>query len=269
MKTNSIKLRLLFICLSALFLNSCSQEAEQTEETVVIDNPIDSLLQIETPPQLDTLTGHWVKVDYLKKLLDSGNPYGSQEHLLPISELIVNEETGQLTLVFAYNESCSGALIRQSDSLLINSCDGDESQHFVFEYDPFSKQLLLSIDDLSLRFERISKNITETGKAVQQQLVKQKLNGVFRLQSGEQPLGNTLQFGENGFVKGSSKYNKFKLLLGYGSYPAFNSVIWLYKNAQQFDPYYWELQGDSLLLSSFNEQMPDMFELSAIYVRQK
>jgi hypothetical protein len=268
MKTNSIKLSLLTLCLSALFLSSCEQEAEQTEQSVVIDNPIDSLIQSEAPPQRDTLTGHWVKADFLKSLLQSGNPYGSQEQLLPISELIVNEESGQITLVFAYNESCSGDLIRKGDSLLINSCDGDESQHFVFEYDPFSKQLLLSIDELSLRFERVSKNITEAGKAVQQQLVKQRLHGVFRLQSGDKPLGNSLQFGENGFVKGSSKYNKFRFLLGYGSYPAFNSVLWLYKNAQQYDPYYWELQGDSLILSSFNEEMPDMFEVSAIYVRQ-
>ncbi len=250
-----------------ILLIACGPEPEETTVESP-DSALDSLIEMPESRIPDTLTGHWVKLDYLDELQKTADPFGSQEKLLPISEVVVDENNKTIQIVFGYNEACSGPLLRQGDSLLINSCDGNSETRFVFEYDPFSKQLLLTVDELTLRFVRVSTKIEEAGKAVQQLLVKNKLYGNFRLLEGDKPLGNSLQFGTNGFVRGSSKYNKFRLILGYASYPAFNSVLWMYRNANEHDAYYWELQGDSLILSSFREDMPDMFETAAIYLRQ-
>lgn len=267
MKINTISMKNLLWILPLVLLVSCNDEpAEDT--TISPDSALDSLIELPETRVLDTLTGHWVKMDYLDDLQKSADPFGSQDKLLPISEVIVDEGKGTIQIVFGYNEACNGPLSRSGDSLIVKSCDGNAETNFVFEYDPFSKQLLLTVDELSLRFVRVSTQIEDAGKAVQQLLVKNKLFGTFRLQEGAKPLGSSLQFGTNGFVRGSSKYNKYKLILGYASYPAFNSVIWMYRNAQEYDAFYWELQGDSLIFSNFKEEMPDMFETAAVYLRQ-
>lgn len=267
MKTNTISMKNIGWLLPLAFLISCGNETAENSAQAP-DSALDSLIEIPETRQQDTLTGNWVKLDYLDELQKSADPFGSQDKLLPISEVIVDENNGSVQIIFGYNEACSGPLVRKGDSLLVSSCDGNAETQFVFEYDPFSKQLLLTVDELSLRFIRVTTQVEEAGKAVQQLLVKNKLFGTFRLQEGTKPLGNSLQFGTNGFVRGSSKYNKYKLILGYASYPAFNSVVWMYRNATDYDAFYWELQGDSLILSNFSEEMPDMFETAAIYLRQ-
>ncbi len=267
MKINTISMKNLLWILALALMMSCGDEPKE-DSSLAPDSALDSLIEIPETRILDTLTGHWVKLDYLDELQKSADPFGSQAKLLPISEVIVDEIKGTVQIVFGYNEACSGPIKRQGDSLIVSSCDGNAESTFVFEYDPFSKQLLLTVDELSLRFVRVSSQLDDPGKAVQQLLVKNKLFGTFRLQTGNKPLGNSLQFGVNGFVRGSSKYNKYKLILGYASYPAFNSVIWMYRNAQEYDAFYWELQGDSLIFSNFSEEMPDMFETAAIYLRQ-
>ncbi len=266
MKTNTISMKNLLWILPLALLVSCGDEPKENT-TIAPDSALDSLIEMPESRIQDTLTGHWVKLDYLDELQKSADPYGSQDKLLPISEVVVDELNGTIQLVFSYNEACSGPVLRSGDSLIVSSCDGNAEVQYVFEYDPFSKQLLLTVDELSLRFVRVSTQLGDPGKAVQQLFVKNKLFGTFRLQEGEKPLGSSLQFGANGFVRGSSKYNKYKLILGYASYPAFNSVIWMYRNAKEYDAFYWELQGDSLTFSNFSEEMPDMFETAAIYLR--
>lgn len=80
----------LFWILPLALLMSCNDEpAEDT--TISPDSALDSLIEMPETRVLDTLTGHWVKMDYLDELQKSANPFGSQDKLLPISEVIVDE----------------------------------------------------------------------------------------------------------------------------------------------------------------------------------
>ncbi len=266
LRYTKIFLSLLFV--SLLLLSACGNEpeTESIETEITETDSIEELLEVVDELR-DTLTGHWVNSGFIKSIQQNKSAFYSQQKMLPLAEVVINEADSSMQIVFGYNEACTGTYTRTIDKLSLISCDGNTDYQFEFEYDPFKKELLLMADDVTYRFTRLAKNIENAGLAVERQVVAGLLSGTWQSARAERPFGGKLQFDQKGFVRGISSYNKYKFILGYDSYPAFMDVIWLYRSANQHDAYYWQLDGDSLRFHSFAENAPDIFEEQAVYYR--
>lgn len=262
------KLPFPFLFAGLLLLGACGDEPEaETIDTEITEtDSIEELLEVVDELR-DTLTGHWVNSGFIKSIQENKSAFYSQQKMMPIAELVINEADSSLQLVFGYNEACKGTYTRNIDKLSLKSCDGNTDYQFEFEYDPFKKEMLLMADDVTYRFTRLTKNLESAGAAVERQVVAGLLSGTWQSARAERPFGGKLQFDQKGFVRGISSYNKYKFILGYDSYPAFMDVIWLFRGANQHDAYYWQLDGDSLRFHSFLDEAPDMFEEQAVYYR--
>jgi hypothetical protein len=248
---------------------SCSDDIDSEQAPVLPEAVVDSLSELlESVDRIyDTLTGNWVNAKFLAEIQKTSSPFYSQNRILPIAEVILDEEKGSMQLIFGYNEACKGFFERKGDALRLLSCDDNPELTFTFEYDPFKKELLLQADEVNLRFVRQSFKVEEAGLGIQRALIREKLNGNWQSARAQRPFGGKLSFDERGFVKGLSSYNKFKFILGYDSYPAFMDVIWLYRGAREHDAWYWQLEEDSLRFYSFPDNAPDLFEEKAVYYR--
>lgn len=270
MKTHSINRFFQFLLIASLVtLFSCSNEPDEgaSQEEILIEQ--DSVAEVldEVDIQRDTLTGNWINADFLTELRKNKSVYFSQNKMLPVAEVIIDESTNRMQLVFGYNEGCGGTFVRTNDQLKLDACDSNAAINFNFEYDPFKKELFLIQDDIRYQFVRSSIKVEEAGLGVQKLIAKEMLNGNWQSAKAVKPFGGKISFDEKGFVRGLSSYNKYSFVLGYDSYPAFMDVIKLQRGAQQTDNWYWQLEGDSLRFFSFNESAPDMFEQKAVYVR--
>lgn len=248
---------------------SCGNEAEETisQEEVLIEQ--DSVAEVldEVDVIRDTLTGNWINADFLAAIRSNKSIYFSQNKMLPVAEVIIDEASMQMQLVFGYNEGCSGSFVRTNDQLKLEACDGNAAISFHFEYDPFKKVLFLIQDDIRYKLERSSSKVEEAGMGIQKLLAAELLQGNWQSVKATRPFGPKISFDTKGFVRGLSSYNKYSFVLGYDSYPAFMDVIKLQRGAQQTDNWYWQLEGDSLRFFSYKESAPDIFEQQAVYVR--
>ena len=255
MKTPTINTMRLLIFLSLLlFTVSCgsdsNDDSDNTEMLIEQDSIAEVLEDVEI--QRDTLTGNWINASFQEALLANKSVYLSQNKLLPIAEIIIDENVNQMQLVFGFNDDCSATFVRDADKLTITSCDSNSELQFVFDYDPFKKEILLTIDDISYRFVRTSTKTEAAGMSVQRLLANQILNGNWQAAKAAKPFGNKISFDAKGFVRGLSSYNKFNVVLAYDAYPAFMDVIQLSKGALAYDAWYWQLEGDSLRFFTFN-----------------
>lgn len=250
-------------------LMSCTNDPKEStsQEDLLIEQ--DSVAEVleEADVQRDTLTGNWLNADFLTELRQNKSIYFSQNKMLPVVEIIIDESNSTMQLIFGYNEGCSGNFTRVDDMLKLEACDSSATAAFNFEYDPFKKELFLIQDDIRFKFVRSSTKTEEAGSGVQKLISSEFLQGNWQSVKATKPFGNKISFDAKGFVRGLSSYNKYSFVLGYDSYPAFMDVIKLQRGAQQTDAWYWQLEGDSLRFFSFNESAPDMFEQKAIYVR--
>ncbi|MFN3528978.1 MAG: hypothetical protein ACK417_03550 [Bacteroidia bacterium] len=278
MKTSTIKAptqKILYVLLigSLLFMASCANESNESEgslpDSELAALPVDSIGELleEADLQLDTLTGNWLNSRLVDEIIKTGSPFYSQLKMLPIAEIIIDEETAHIKLIFGYNEACSGKFTRSGNNLSLEKCNDDPGMAFQFEYDSFKKELLLQADELTYKFSRMSTSPKADGLVLQQLVARQQLAGNWQSARAQKPFGGKLSFDEKGFVRGISSYNKYKFVLGYDSYPAFMDVVWLYRSANAFDPWYWQLDGDSLRFFTYMEEAPDMFEEQAVYYR--
>ncbi|MDP2187928.1 MAG: hypothetical protein Q8J69_04510 [Sphingobacteriaceae bacterium] len=262
------KILLTFLLASFLLLSACGDEptSETVETEAIATDSIETLLEVVDIVR-DTLTGHWVNNGFISSIQQSKSAFFSQQKMLPIVEVVINEADSSMQIVFGYNEACSGTYTRNIDKLSLKSCDGNTDYQFEFEYDPFKKELLLLADDVNYRFTRLNKTLETAGNAVERQIIGGLLKGTWQSARAERPFGGKLQFDQKGFVRGISSYNKYRFILGYDSYPAFMDVVWLYRSANKHDSYYWQLDGDSLRFHSFRDEAPDLFEEQAVYYR--
>ncbi len=263
-----MKIPIILVFASFLLLSACGDEPEaETFDTEIPEtDSIEELLEVVDELR-DTLTGHWVNSAFIGSIQANKSAFYSQQKMIPIAEMVINEDDSTMQLVFGYNEACTGTYTRTIDKLSLKSCDGNTDFQFEFEYDPFKKELLLMADDVTYRFTRLTKNMEAAGTAVERQIVAGLLSGSWQSARAVRPFGGKLQFDQKGFVRGISSYNKYRFIIGYDSYPAFMDVIWLFRGANQHDAYYWQLDGDSLRFHSFVDEAPDMFEEKAVYYR--
>lgn len=229
----------------------------------------DSVAEVleEVDVKRDTLTGNWINADFLEEVRKNKSVYFSQNKMLPVAEIVIDETTNSMQLVFGYNEGCNGVFTRSNDQLTLQACDSMATNTFNFEYDPFKKELFLIQDDIRYKFLRNSNKPEEAGTGIQKLISEELLNGSWQSVKAMKPFGSKISFDSKGFVRGLSSYNKYSFVLGYDSYPAFMDVIKLQRGAQQTDAWYWQLENDSLRFFSFNESAPDLFEQRAVYVR--
>lgn len=270
MKTLTInRFFLLFFCSLFVFVAACSTENDDEMDRTEILIEQDSIAEVldEVEVQRDTLTGNWLNASFLEAIEQNNSIYFSQNKLLPIAEVIIDETKGEVQLVFGYNEGCTTTFQREADRLTTAMCDNNADLKFVFDYDPFKKELLLNIEDISYRFLRTSNKVEPAGAAVQRKLASEILTGNWQSAKAVKPFGGKISFDSKGFIRGLSSYNKYNFVLAYDSYPAFMDVIELYKGALSFDTWYWQLEGDSLRFFSYNEAAPDIFEPKAVYYR--
>jgi len=268
MNLQNAKIPLLFVFAGLLMLSACEDapEAETIETEIIETDSIEELLEVVDELR-DTLTGHWVNSGFIKSIQTNKSAFYSQQKMMPLAEIIINEVGSSMQIVFGYNEACTGTYTRTIDKLSLKRCDDNTEYQFEFEYDPFKKEMLLIADDVTYRFTRLTKNLETAGTAVERQIVGGLLAGTWQSARAERPFGGKLLFDQKGFVRGISSYNKYRFILGYDSYPAFMDVIWLFRGANQHDAYYWQLDGDSLRFHSFLDEAPDMFEEEAVYYR--
>ncbi len=252
-----------------LMITACGSDTDKAEEQTELLIEQDSIAEVleEVEIQRDTLTGNWINASFRDALISNKSVYFSQNKLLPIAEIIINEETSQMQLVFGFNEGCTASFTRDADKLTTTACDSNADLKFVFDYDPFKKEILLNIEDITYRFVRTSTKPDVSGAAVQRIIATEVLNGSWQSARSSKPFGGKITFDSKGFLRGLSSYNKYNFVLAYDSYPAFMDVIHLYKGALSYDAWYWQLEGDSLRFFSYNEAAPDIFEPKAVYYR--
>lgn len=257
------------LILGLLVASSCDQSSENSrnleEQAPVLDSVAEVLEEVDK--QYDTLSGNWVNALYLAEITKTGSAFMSQHKMLPITELILDEDKGVASLHYGYQESCSGKLLRQENNLEIQGCADADNASMRFEYDPFKKELLYYVDELTFTFVRLSKAPEPAGQAVQRDHLLRTLNGTWQSATASKPFGGKLQFDGRGFVKGISAYNKFQFVLNYDKDPAFLDLILLYRGANSYDAWYWQLEADSLRFYSYIPEAPDMFEEVGVYYR--
>lgn len=259
--------RAFLLSISMFFWTGCGQNSDTSSTPPQEVLPPDSLAEVlqEVDKQFDTLSGNWVNALYLAEIKKTGSAFMSQHKMLPITEIILNEETGQADLHYGYQESCSGKMSRQENVLEIAGCGAAEIESIRLEYDPFTKELLYYADELTFKFVRLSNEPQLAGQAVQSQYLLNGLMGTWQAAQAIKPFGGKLQFDTRGFVKGISAYNKFKFVLNYTGDPAFMDLILLYRGANSYDSWYWQLDGDSLRFYSYIPEAPDIFEEVGVY----
>jgi hypothetical protein len=258
------------LLLALLFgMSSCEQSSDSNtspiEETPLLDSV--AMMLEEVDERFDTLSGNWVNDLYLAEIKKTGSAFMSQHRMLPITEIIFDEDKRVASLHYGYQESCSGKLLRQGNKLEIVGCGEADSAAFRFEYDPFEKKLLYVVDELTFTFVRLSDAPEPPGQAVQRDYLLQSLQGIWQSASALKPFGGKLQFDGRGFVKGISAYNKFQFVLNYDEDPAFMDLVLLYRGANSYDAWYWQLDVDSLRFYSYIPEAPDMFEEVGVYYR--
>lgn len=265
---NPIRFNFLFAA-TVLLLTACGSDANQESDASEMLIEQDSIAEVleEVEIQRDTLTGNWINLSFRDAVLNNKSVYFSQNKLLPIAEIVIDESTNQMQLVFGYNEGCTASFTREADKLSTSACDSNADLKFVFDYDPFKKEMLLTTEDITYRFVRTSNKTEPSGAAVQRMLATEVLNGNWQSAKSSKPFGGKISFDSKGFIRGLSSYNKYSFVLAYDSYPAFMDVIHLYKGALTYDAWYWQLDGDSLRFFSYNEAAPDLFETKAVYYR--
>ena len=270
MKTPTISHFFQFLILFVIaLLMACandSKEGDRQEDTLIEQDSVAEVLE-EVDVQRDTLTGNWINADFLAELRKNKSIYFSQNKMLPVAEIIIDETNSSMQLIFGYNDGCSGTFTRTDDMLRLEACDSSTAYSFNFEYDPFKKELFLIQDEIRFKFVRSSNKPEEAGAGVQRLISNEFLQGNWQSVKALKPFGSKISFDARGFVRGLSSYNKYSFVLGYDTYPAFMDVIKLQRGAQQTDAWYYQLEGDSLRFFSFNESAPDLFEQKAIYVR--
>lgn len=257
------------LVLGLFVVSSCEQSNESSTNTEEQAPVLDSVAEVleEVDKQYDTLSGNWVNALYLAEITKTGSAFMSQHKMLPITELILDEDKGVASLHFGYQESCSGKLLRQENNLVIAGCTDVDSASMRFEYDPFKKELLYYVDELTFTFVRLSNAPEPAGQGVQRDHLLQNLNGTWQSATASKPFGGKLQFDGRGFVKGISAYNKFQFVLNYDKDPAFMDLILFYRGANSYDTWYWQLDADSLRFYSYIPEAPDMFEEVGVYYR--
>lgn len=262
-------MRPLLLLSLVVIMTACGSDSNEESNSTEMLIEQDSIAEVldEAEVQRDTLTGNWINAAFRDAILANKSVYLSQNKLLPIAEIIIDEGTNQMQLVFGFNEACTASFTRDADKLTTAACDSNMDLKFVFDYDPFKKEMLLNIEDITYRFVRTSNKTEKAGSAVQRLIATDVLNGNWQSARSSKPFGSKISFDAKGFVRGLSSYNKFNMVLAYDSYPAFMDVIQLSKGALAYDAWYWQLEGDSLRFFSYNEATPDLFENKAVYYR--
>lgn len=270
MKTPTINhLRHLLLLSLVVVVTACGSDANEEADSTELLIEQDSIAEVleEAEVQRDTLTGNWINAAFRDALLANKSVYLSQNKLLPIAELIIDEGTNQIQLVFGFNEACTASFTREADKITTAACDSNADLKFVFDYDPFKKEMLLTLEDITYRFVRSSNKPEAAGTAVQRLLANEVLAGNWQSAKASKPFGSKISFDAKGFIRGLSSYNKYSIVLAYDSYPAFMDVIQLSKGALAYDAWYWQLENDSLRFFTYNEATPDLFEPKAVYYR--
>lgn len=257
------------LCIGLFLWSSCEDGSESTSTPPSVTPLPDSIAEVleEVDEQYDTLTGNWVNALYLAEIEKTGSAFMSQHKMLPITEIIINEEKGVAELQYGYESSCVAKLTRQENIFEITECDAAASDLIELEYDPFKKELLYHADDLTFKFVRVSHEVQAAGLAVQRQYLLNIMMGTWQSFKAIKPFGGKLQVDNRGFVKGISAYNKYQFVLNYSEVPAFMDLIQLYRGVNSYDSWYWQLDGDSLRFYSYLPEAPDLFEEVGVYYR--